>query len=134
MITRTARTLVLAALAAVALAACSSNPAQAPAFDGSHVNAASFALAVAEPSVTVLDVRTPAEFAEGHLPGAVNLDVEDASFPDKVAALDAGADYAVYCRSGNRSKAAMDYMSQSGVTHTVGLTGGIGAWKGDLER
>jgi len=128
------RASVLAVVAAVALAACSSGPAEPPAFDGSHVSASAFALAVEQPGVTVVDVRTPAEFADGHLPGAVNINVEDAAFPDAIAALDATGDYAVYCRSGNRSRVATDYMTQAGVTHTVGLEGGITAWKGDVER
>lgn len=134
MIARLFRSVVLAAVAAVALAACSSGSAEPPAFDGSHVSASAFALAVDQPGVTVVDVRTPAEFAEGHLPGAVNINVEDPAFPDAIAALDPAADYAVYCRSGNRSRVAVDYMTQAGVTRTVGLEGGIGAWKGDVVR
>ncbi len=137
MITRTLRTVVLAAVAALTLAACSSGSAEPdapPAHDGSHVGADAFALAVVQPGVTVLDVRTPAEFAEGHLPGAVNINVEDPAFPAEVAALDPAADYAVYCRSGNRSRVAMDFMTQEGVTQTVGLEGGIGAWKGDVVQ
>ena len=132
--TRTLRTVLIAAIAALALSACSSQPAGPPAFDGSHVSASSFAEAVKVAGVTVVDVRTPAEFAQGHIPGAVNIDVEDASFPDKIAQLDPAADYAVYCRSGNRSRAAVDYMTKAGVTHTVGLDGGIGAWKGELQQ
>ena len=134
MMTRNLRTVLIAAIAAVALSACSSEPAGPPAFDGSHVSASSFAAAADVPGVTVVDVRTPAEFADGHLPGAVNIDVEDAAFPDKIAQLDPAADYAVYCRSGNRSRAAIDYMTQAGVKHTVGLEGGIGAWKGDIQK
>lgn len=132
--TRTLRTVLIAAFAAVALSACSSETSGPPAFDGSHVGQSSFAAATKVEGVTVVDVRTPAEFAEGHIPGAVNIDVEDASFADKIAQLDPSADYAVYCRSGNRSRAAMDYMTQAGVTHTVGLEGGIGAWKGDIQK
>lgn len=134
MMTRTLRTVLIATIAAVALSACSSEPAGPVAFDASHVRESSFAAATKVEGVTVIDVRTPAEFAEGHLPGAVNIDVEDATFPDKIAQLDPAADYAVYCRSGNRSRVAMDYMTQAGVAHTVGLEGGIGAWKGDVEK
>jgi len=136
--TRTLRTVLIAALAAVTLAACSTGEADVaaspPAFDGSHVSASSFAAAAEVEGVTVIDVRTPSEYAEGHLPGAVNIDVEDATFADKVAQLDPAADYAVYCRSGNRSRVAVDYMTQAGVTHTVGLEGGIGAWTGSIEK
>ena len=132
--TRTLRTVLIAAVAALALSACSSQPSGPPAFSGSHVSPSSFAKAVEVAGVTVLDVRTPAEFAQGHLPGAVNLDVEDPTFPDMIAKLDPAADYAVYCRSGNRSRAAMEYMTKAGVTHTVGLEGGIGAWKGDIQQ
>lgn len=134
MMTRTLRTLVVAALAVVALVACSSEPSGPPAFDGSHVSASAFAEAVAVDGVTVIDVRTPTEFAAGHLPDAVNIDVEDATFPDKIAQLDPAGSYAVYCRSGNRSRVAIDYMTGAGVTHTVGLDGGIGAWKGDIAQ
>jgi rhodanese-related sulfurtransferase len=134
MMTRTLRTVLIAAIAVVALSACSSAPAGPPAFDGSHVSASLFAAAVKVAGVTVVDVRTPTEFADGHIPGAVNIDVEDATFPDKIAKLDPAADYAVYCRSGNRSRAAMEYMTKAGVTHTVGLDGGIGAWKGTIQK
>ena len=137
MTTRMFRTVVLAAVAALALAACSSasaEPDAPPAFDGAHVSASAFALAVEQPGVTVLDVRTPAEFAEGHLPGAVNVNVEGPTFAAEVAALDPDADYAVYCRSGNRSRVAIDYMAETGITRTLGLEGGVGAWTGDIER
>jgi len=134
MMTRTLRTVLIAAIAAVALSACSSEPAGPPAFDGSHVSASSFAASTQVAEVIIVDVRTPAEFADGHIPGAVNIDVEDATFPDKIARLDPAVDYAVYCRSGNRSRAAIDFMTHAGVTHTVGLEGGIGAWKGDIQK
>ncbi len=101
-------------------------------FEGAHVTAAQFAAAADEPGVTIIDVRTPAEFAEGHLPDAVNIDVSAPGFEAAVAQLDPDADYAVYCRSGSRSRAAIDLMTGVGVTHTVGLEGGIGAWTGDV--
>lgn len=66
----------------------------------------------------VVDVRTPAEFAEGHLKGAVNLDIQDPAFTQEVAALDADVPYAVYCRSGNRSAAAAATMTDAGLDVT----------------
>ncbi len=135
--TRTLRTVVIAAFAALALSACSTEseqPSAAPAFDGAHVSASAFAEAVKVDGVVIVDVRSPAEFAEGHLPGAVNINVEDPSFAGVVSQLDPAGDYAVYCRSGNRSRVAIDVMTQAGVPHTVGLEGGIGAWNGDIEK
>lgn len=92
------------------------------------LDAGQFAELVDSPGVVVLDVRTPAEFAEGHLPGAVNIDVSAPDFADRAAALDPGALYAVYCRSGNRSQVALDVMHQLGITSAAHLAGGIQAW------
>ena len=72
---------------------------------------------------------TPAEFAAGHLAGAVNLDVESADFARSAAGLDPTRSYAIYCRSGNRSKAAMAALNQTGFSHLFDLAGGIGAWQ-----
>lgn len=96
---------------------------------GATVDAAQFAAALKAPDTVILDVRTPAEFAEGHLPGAVNLPVESPDFAAQLATLDPGAGYAVYCRSGNRSQAALAIMQQSGFTNAYHLGGGIGAWQ-----
>ncbi len=64
----------------------------------------------------IIDVRTPAEFTEGHLDGALNIDVQSADFDDQIAALDPDEDYLVYCQSGNRSAAAIDRMDDAGFT------------------
>ncbi|MDN4472887.1 rhodanese-like domain-containing protein [Demequina zhanjiangensis] len=127
----------LLTLAVPALTACSSDDAAVvePAdvvFDASHVDSSMFAAATEVDGVTIIDVRTPAEFAEGHLPGAVNIDVSAATFADEIAQLDPDADYAVYCRSGNRSRAAIETMQGAGFAALIGLEGGIGAWGGEV--
>ena len=80
----------------------------------------------------IIDVRTPAEFAEGHLAGAVNIDVQDPSFLDQISQLDPAGNYFVYCRSGNRSGQAIQKMQQLGfeslinggsVSSASGMTG-----------
>jgi rhodanese-related sulfurtransferase len=96
--------------------------------DGQSLDADDFAALAATDGVVLLDVRTPQEFAEGHLEGAVNLDVEATDFAARAAELDPDASYAVYCRSGNRSQAAMLAMRSAGVTAAADLAGGIGAW------
>ena len=69
---------------------------------------------VAPDDVIVIDVRTPEEYAQGHLVGAVNHNVEDGSLEAALADLDPAADYIVYCRSGRRSAIAADLMAAEG--------------------
>jgi len=98
--------LALAAVATIGtLSACSSATAEG------------LSAAEALPAGTLLiDVRTPAEFAEGHLDGAINIPVELPTFAAQVALLDPTADYLIYCRSGRRADVAIDYMTQVGFT------------------
>lgn len=94
----------------------------------STVDAPTFAQAVAIPGTTLLDVRTPAEFAEGHLAGAVNVDWDSGTYLEQIKAYDKTKAYALYCRSGNRSAQAMSAMKDAGFTNVYDLGGGIGAW------
>ncbi len=80
--------------------------------------------------LVVLDVRTPEEFAEGHLDGAVLVDFYDPDFAEQLAALDPDVPYLVYCRSGNRSGQALGVMEQLGFTSVADVNGGIIAWAG----
>ncbi|TQM57205.1 rhodanese-like domain-containing protein [Humibacillus xanthopallidus] len=132
---------LVAVLAGGGVAACGADPAPqgtttatsvtsaavAPS-SGAMVDADTFAAALATPGTTVVDVRTPAEYAQGHLPGAVNIDVSAPDFATRIAALDRAGSYAVYCHSGNRSAAAVAAMTGAGFTHVYHLAGGIGAW------
>lgn len=81
-----------------------------------------------DPSVQLVDVRTPEEFAEGHIPGAVNLNWYDEGFPDQAKTmLSADRPVAVYCRSGKRSAAASAKLEAAGFT-VFNLLGGYLAW------
>lgn len=116
--------MLLAAASAATLAGCSS-----PTTQGSDaLDPAGFAELVAKPGTVVLDVRTPSEYAEGHLQGAMNIDVNAADFTTRVNQLDKDKAYAVYCRSGNRSGAALKIMKDAGFTQVQHLDGGITAW------
>ncbi len=66
-------------------------------------------------STIVIDVRSPEEYAAGHIKGAVNIDFNADDFGEQIAALDPGASYAVYCRSGNRSAQAVKQMRAAGL-------------------
>ncbi|WP_035726287.1 rhodanese-like domain-containing protein [Eisenibacter elegans] len=59
------------------------------------------------PQTQLIDIRTPAEFAAGHLPGAVNIDYFASDFAAQVAKLDPGRPVMIYCATGNRSGRAL---------------------------
>lgn len=79
-------------------------------------SSAAAAVAPAGAPVTIIDVRTPQEFAEGHVQGAVNLNVEDGTLEAALPSLDPAGSYIVYCRSGRRSAAAVQLMQANGFT------------------
>ena len=88
-----------------------------------------FAALADDPDVQLLDVRTAEEYAEGHLAGAMNIDVKQTTFHDKaLAQLDRGRKVAVYCRSGRRSANAASMLAADGYT-VVNLKGGIMEWQ-----
>jgi rhodanese-related sulfurtransferase len=83
---------------------------------------------VEQGDAVILDVRTPEEFAAGHLPGAININVESSDFADRVAGLDESTETLVYCQTGNRSGVATDEMADLGFADMSDLQGGIEAW------
>ena len=88
-----------------------------------------FAVLVADTNVVVLDVRTAAEFAEGHIQGAILIDQGQTDFVEKVkTALPIDKKIAIYCRSGRRSANAAGRLGDVGYK-CVNLKGGITAWK-----
>jgi len=79
-------------------------------------------------SVQLVDVRRADEFAEGHIPGAIHIDVLTPSFLSvALTKLDKHRPCAVYCRSGKRSAMAAALLAKEGFTVT-NLSGGILAW------
>src|SRR5258706_6027351 len=78
---------------------------------------------------TVLDVRTAKEFEAGHIPGAVNIDVNSPEFEKKVAELDKDKPYLVHCASGVRSVRACEKMNRMDFKQLINLQGGIKAWE-----
>lgn len=78
--------------------------------------------------LVVLDVRTPEEFAQGHLEGAIMIDFYRDDFATELAALDPNVPYLLYCRSGNRSGQTAALMAQLGFSDVADVDGGILAW------
>ena len=89
-----------------------------------------FAELIADSNVVVLDVRTAAEFAEGHIQGAILIDQGQSDFMEKAkATLPTDKTIAVYCRSGRGSANAAGRLADVGYK-CVNLKGGIIAWQG----
>ena len=103
-----------------------SAPTPQPGFQ--NLAAAQFATQLRQPGAVLLDVRRPDEFAQGHLPGATNIDVTAPDFAQRVAALDKAAPTYVYCRSGARSASAAGFLAQQGFAHVRNLLGGVSGW------
>lgn len=76
----------------------------------------------------VIDVRTPEEYAEGHIAEAILIDFYAEDFRDEIARLDREKAYFVYCRSGNRSGQAVEIMRELGFVEVYNLSAGIREW------
>ena len=81
--------------------------------------------------VIILDVRTPEEYAQGHIPGAVLLPVSNITSDALELLPDKSAEILVYCRSGNRSRQAANALVDMGYTAVYDF-GGIGSWPYDV--
>ena len=92
-----------------------------------------FEALTAKPDVIVVDVRTAEEYKEGHIGGAMNIDVKKDDFTERAkATLPKDKTVAVYCKSGRRSASAATQLGAEGYK-VVNLLGGITAWK-DAKR
>ena len=85
-----------------------------------------------EDNFILLDVRTPEEFADGHIPGAINIPNESIGENDIAELPDKEQRIYVYCRSGNRSKQASAKLVNLGYTNVVEI-GGIIDYHGEIE-
>lgn len=72
-----------------------------------------------EETASILDVRTPQEFNEGHLEGAINVDIQSPTISQAFDQLPKDRTYIVYCRSGNRSAEAIEQMKQKGFSSLI---------------
>lgn len=99
-----------------------------------HVDDVEPAQAMAHESATervVLDVRTPAEFKAGHIPGAININVNDENFSNKVSKLPRDKTYLVHCAANvpnGRGARALSTMQSQGFHHLQNLVGGYAGW------
>lgn len=82
----------------------------------------------------IIDVRTPEEFFAGHIPNSILVDIYNPNFQNKIKELDKSKNYYIYCRSGQRSYHAGNFMLQIGFEKVHHLEEGILSWDEKLER
>ena len=81
-----------------------------------------------DPKIVVVDIRTPEEFAGGHIKGAINISMNDKEFAQKLAKLDRKRTYLMHCRSGGRSSASLPVWEQLKFESVLHLSSGTLGW------
>jgi rhodanese-related sulfurtransferase len=94
-----------------------------------NVNADEFERLSKEPDTVILDVRSPKEYAAGHIKNSVLIDFNARDFDEKVKQLDKSKTYLVHCAVGGRSAKACSKMDGFDFPKVVNLEGGIKAWE-----
>jgi rhodanese-related sulfurtransferase len=92
------------------------------------LDVAQFEQKLTEPNTVLIDVRTPQEFNEGHITGAVNMDFYGDNFEVQINSIDKSKTVLVYCKSGNRSGKAASIMTKQNFNSVFDLSGGITNW------
>ena len=122
------RKLLSVFLAAILLVGCSS-PKETASYRQISMDEA-ITMMEEESGYIILDVRTPEEFADKHIPGAVNIPNETLGTEEIPELPNKDQLILVYCRSGNRSKQASEKLADMGYTNVVEF-GGINSWPGE---
>lgn len=82
-----------------------------------------------ENNYPLIDVRTPEEFEENAIPGAILIPIENENFIERIETFDKNQPIYLYCRTGNRSSRAADLLVQLGFTQVYNYTGGMEEWQ-----
>ena len=77
---------------------------------------------------TIIDIRTPREYGNGHIEGAININLFDKDFLNQLSKYDKEQPIFIYCRSGNRTSTASKKMVNTGFKQVYDLQGGIKNW------
>jgi len=94
-----------------------------------HVSAVKAAeLMKKDPAIAIIDIRTPDEYATGHIPKSFNIDFKADNFEDELNTLDKNKTYLVHCRSGGRSSSSLNTFKKLGFKHIIHLDGGMMDW------
>lgn len=126
------RLLMITALAFIA-AGCSEKTeqeSQQADYENISVNEAKNMILTEE--VNVVDVRTPQEYEEGHVPNSTLLPLQE--LEDRYAELNPEDKLVIICRSGNRSAQASEFLISKGYTNVYNVVGGMNSWDGEVEK
>lgn len=82
--------------------------------------------------VQFIDVRTPGEYANGHIDDAINMDINDPNFIDQILRLDKDKPVYLYCKKGARSNRAATLLKERGFTKIFDYAGGYDDWISNL--
>ncbi len=83
------------------------------------------------PDFFIIDVRTPTEYKDGHLKGAVNINLLLETFKEDIVKLDSSKNYLIYCRSGGRSSRAVNIMQKLEFACIYHMVNGIIEWNAE---
>lgn len=125
------RMVLLSAAVFMALGACSQQPAKThgKSVEVENLNTVTFESRMkSTPAKIVLDVRTDEEFKSGHLQGAVNMNVNDPDFAERIKQLDTTQPVFVYCLAGGRSAKAAEILKDMGFPAVYNMEGGMSRW------
>ena len=120
---------ILILFLSISLAACSQ---QQPAYQ--NVDNKKFSELMVQPNTVILDVRTPAEYQQGHIPHATLINFHDQNFSQQLDSLDKSKTYLVYCGSGSRSSKASALMEKKGFANIYNLENGFSHWNGPIQK
>lgn len=123
------KTMMFSAFVFLAVGACSQQPKHGKSVAVENLSTAAFESRLKNtPTKIVLDVRTDEEFNGGHLQGAINMDVNDPSFGDRLKQLDTAQPVFVYCLAGGRSARAAEILKDMGFPAVYNMEGGMSRW------
>lgn len=120
----------LLVLLLISVAACSQSA------DGKYHQAdnKAFTAQMKNENAVILDVRTPEEYAAGHIPHAILINFNAPDFAARIDSLNKSKTYLVYCAAGGRSAKASTMMAEKGFKDVYNLEGGFTQWNGATEK
>ena len=120
--------LLLVALLVAMLAGCGQSPAGA----GVDISVDEALRLWQNKEAIIIDVRTPGEYRDGHIPGVVNIPLDE--LEKRIGEIPKDKKVVLICRTGNRSAQGTRLLRSKGFNNVYNSTGGMSTWKGPVEK